>query len=205
VPKKSDDVHERLAKVESSAITYQWLFTSLGVFTAIVLAVAGFFYKDLIPNQISEGITNSTSLKERFTDVHEQLTSLSGKLDKLQLTVSSTLHPKIIAAAIKDATSGDKASLTKTLPTARNLLTVAREMKVPLREKDYKDISKPLFSYYVSAKEPLKQELWATFIELANTRTSTDAILYPLSEEEIAKARPDNYFEGAEIDLSTKI
>jgi len=205
VPEESVNLHERVKVIEETTITWKQMWTSLGVFTAVVLAISGLFYRSLIPNQISAGITDSPSLKERFGVVHDELKSLGGKIDKLQLTVSATLHPKIVAAAIKDITSGDKASLTKTLPNARNLLEVARQNKIPIPVKDMKEISKPLFGYYKNANTALKHELWLTFIGLANTKASTDSIIYPLSEGEITKAKAaNNYFENADIDLSTR-
>ena len=212
MPTKSEDIAARIATIEAklneipkATVTWKALYSSLGVFAAIVLGVTGFFYTRMLPDKVELGISNSPSLSKSFVAVDKQFDSLVEKVDKLQVTVSSTMNPKIVAAAIKDATSGDKVSLIRTLPNARKLLTIAREMKVPLTEKEYKEISAPLFSQYVSARDSFKQELWSTFLELAHTRTSTDALLHPVSEEEVARAKAsNNYFEGAEIDLSTR-
>jgi hypothetical protein len=205
VPGQPASVSQRIAVLEQTAITWRQLWTSLGVFTAVVLFISGVFYKSLIPNLIAVGISDSKPLNGRFDKVEGDLHGLSGKIDKLQLTVSATLHPKIIAAAIKDVTSGDKVSLTKTLPSARTLLQVARQNKVPIAQKDLKDISRPLFDEYKSAGATLKHELWLTLIEFASTKTATDSILYPISEGEIEKQKAaNNYFEGIEIDLSSK-
>jgi hypothetical protein len=107
------------------------------------------------------------------------------------------VSPKILAAALKDSASVDVASLPAALNEIRNLLAVARDMRVPVRGKDYNEISKPLFERYLSSKPPLKGEIWSILIDLASTRTKTDSILHPISEQ--AKNARDG-----DVDLSER-
>jgi hypothetical protein len=203
MPTKTENLQERVAIVEKTAVTWQQLFTSVGVIVLIVGGLASLFYKTLLTSQIEQGISKSAYLSKNFAEVEKQFSLINARLDKF-VSTSPILNPKILTAVLKEAISGDSISLASNLPNVRNMLTIAREKKVPLPDQTYKEISKPLFIKYDSAKQPLRQELWLTFIELANTRTSTDNILHPVSESEIQRAKDaNNFFEG-NVDLSSR-
>lgn len=201
---KPDDLSERIAIVEKTTITWQQLFLSLGVIIAVITFVTSLFYKSLLTNQIETGISNSAYLAKSFSEIEKQVVSVNARLDKI-ISASPILNTKILSAVLKDATSGDSALLISSLPNVRNILTIAREKRVPLPDQDYREISRPLLAKYDTAKPPLKHELWLTLVELANTRTSTDAVLHPITNAEIAQAEAvGNFFEGKNIDLSSR-
>ena len=218
VPTKSDELNDRLATVEEtvttikttvgviekSTVTWKDLFLSLGVIILVVGLVTTIFYKSLLANQIEDGISKSLFLGKSFADIDKQFTLMNARLDKI-VSISPILNPKSLSAFLKAATSGDASSLVSALPNVRNILSIAGEKKVPLPAQDYKEISKPLFARYETAKQPLKRELWLTFIEFANTRASTDTVLFPVTNSEIAQANATgNFFEGKNVDLSSR-
>jgi hypothetical protein len=190
---------ERLAALETTAVMGK---RALGALAALLLGFFSFFYVYVIPDRVEQGISNSNSLNTKFTEVRDDVKKLDGRFEQLISTIRPLVTPKIVAAAMKESASVDEASLPGALAEIRNLLSVVREMKVPLRSQDYNETSQPLFKRYVASKPPLRQEIWGTLIDLAATRTRTDGILHKITDAEIAKAKAaQNYLEG-DVDLS---
>jgi hypothetical protein len=199
VPRNPDNL--KLAILEKTAITWKELLGTLGVILLVIGVFTSLFYKTLLTSQIETGISTSPYLKTNFESIGKQFEIVNSRLDKI-VSASPILNPKILSAVLKEATKGDAKSLASALPNVRNILSIAREKRVPLPDQDYKEISNPLFAKYDSAKTPLQHELWLTFIELANTRSSTDTVLHPVTDSEIAQATATgNFFEGKSIDL----
>jgi hypothetical protein len=202
VPRNPDNL--KLAILEKTAITWKELLGTLGVILLVIGVFTSLFYKTLLTSQIETGISTSPYLKTNFESIGKQFEIVNSRLDKI-VSASPILNPKILSAVLKEATKGDAKSLASALPNVRNILSIAREKRVPLPDQDYKEISNPLFAKYDSAKTPLQHELWLTFIELANTRSSTDTVLHPVTDSEIAQATATgNFFEGKSIDLSSQ-
>jgi hypothetical protein len=199
-PENSVSLHERIAVVETTAMVGK---LALGGLVAILIGFFSFFYTNVIPDKVEQGISNSTTLNGKFTEVREDVKKLDGRFEQLISTIRPLVSPKILAAALKDSAAAEQASLPSALSEIKNLLAVARDMKVLLRGRDYNEISQQLFRQYAAAPA-LRKEIWLTIIDVANTRTRTDAILHRVSDPELAKAKgTQNYFEG-NIDLSSR-
>ncbi|HEY0006383.1 MAG TPA: hypothetical protein VGB17_16495 [Pyrinomonadaceae bacterium] len=211
---KVDELRKELEAETSLDRTVTWkpLLWLLGLMVTSTLVVAGFLYKEMLPEKIEIGISNSTSLAKSFGGFNKHLDELDGALKEIRNEVAEMRNDirgladsKFISAALKDAVSGDKASLAKRLPDVKRLTHQIATLKVPLPDRDYREISKPLAHHYNSSKPPLKHQLWEVLVELANARSSTEAITHPLSETEIAEARAaGKYVENADVDLSEK-
>jgi hypothetical protein len=194
-PPREASTDSRLAVIETTA-TY-----GKGLLAAVVFGGIGlfsFFYINVIPDKVEQGIAGSNHLNTKFSEVREDVKKLDGRFEQLLSSIRPLVSPKIIAAALKDSASADLASLPAALTEIRNLLAVARDMRVPVRGKDYNDVAKPLFAQYLSSKPPLKQDIWKTLVDLANTRTKTDSVLHPLS------ADAKNEKRDGDVDLSER-
>jgi hypothetical protein len=150
---------------------------------------------NVIPDKVEQGIANSKTLETQFGGIRDNVQKLDGRIEQLISTIRPLVSPRIVSAALLDLASADERSLPAALPEIRNLLAAARDMNVAVRGEDYNKAAKPLFQHYLDAKGPLKGEIWKTLIDLANTRTVTDALVHPVSEN--AKT----YREG-DVDLS---
>jgi hypothetical protein len=190
----SATTESRLAVMESTA-TYGKAI--LGTIVFLGLSLFSLFYFNIIPDKVELGIANSTHLNTKFAEVRDDVKKLDGRFEQLLSSIRPLVSPKILAAALKESASADLASLPTALNEIRNLLAVARDMRVPVRGKDYNEIAKPLLMQYRVSQPPLKQQIWSTLVDLANTRTKTDAMLHPVSAE--AKNTRDG-----DVDLSER-
>jgi len=194
------------------AVTWPPFLWLLGVMATSAIVVASIFYTLLLPDKMEMGISNSASLSKKFDGVDKQFGELNGSLKEIhneitemRFSMKGIVDAKFISAALRDTVSGDKSTLSKRLPDVKRLTHLIISQKTLLPNKDYKEISKPLLNHYQSSKPPLKDQLWEALIELANARSSTDAIAHPLSEEDIAAAQArGGYIENVEVDLSQK-
>ena len=216
---RTTNIHQDVTKLMSGlellrdrAVTWKQLI--IGVIIPFVVCAAGSIlgsaalfsssYSNRIPKDIEYGISTSPSLKKNFDAIDTQLAKLDSRLSGFSKTLGSLADPATLSASLKDATSVRKGLLAQTLPRIRNLLRVAKEMRVPLPPNTYKIMSIHLFGHYLSSNQPLRRDVWNTLNECASTRTFTDAALHPLSDAEIEQARSKKkYFEG-DIDLSSR-
>jgi hypothetical protein len=165
---------------------------------------AVFFYHEILPTLIDRSISDSKPLAKRFENTDERFNEINITLNEIRSDIKSLSDARFLSSALKDATSGDERTLTRRLPDANRLLRQVRSMRVSLSAKEYNDISRPLLNHYSSAKPPLKEQLWETLVEVANARSSTDAISHPLAQLDIDSARDaGKYFEAVEVDLSS--
>jgi hypothetical protein len=132
--KKATSLNERIAVIETTALIGK---LALGGLAGVVLGLFSFFYTNVIPDKVEQGISNSTSLNAKFSDIREDVKKLDGRFEQLISTIRPLVSPKIVSAALRDSASSDRTSLPTALIEIRNLLAVARDMKVPLRGKDY--------------------------------------------------------------------
>ncbi|HEY6187208.1 MAG TPA: hypothetical protein VIW80_06000 [Pyrinomonadaceae bacterium] len=188
---------------------FKWL---LGVVAAFLVGTVGFFYTQLLPDRIEMGIAHSPGLTKRLDGFDSRFGALDGVLQQirneivdLRVNIKGLADVKFISAALKEAVSGDKSTLSQRLPDVKRLVHQVISLNVPLPDKVYKENSKPLLSHYNNSKPPLKDQIWEVLVELANARSSTAAIVHPISEEEIVSARARGvYIENADVDLSQK-
>lgn len=195
---------------------FRWLLGGIAsgmlVIISATLGAAGFFYTQLLPEKIETGISNSMSLSNNFNGLNKRLEVFDGGLKEirneiaeLRFNIRGLADSKFIAAALKEAVSGDQATLSKRLPDVKRLTRQITSLKIPLPDKDYREISKPLMNHYDTSKPPFQHQLWEALVDLANARSSTDTIVHPLSEAEIADARArGTYIENIDVDLSEK-
>jgi hypothetical protein len=176
----SKTTEARLAVIES---TLSLGTKILGVLVAAVLGLFGLFYFHIVPDKVELGITNSNHLNNKFAEVREDVKKLDGRFEQLLSSIRPLVSPKILAGALKESAEADLASLPAALDEIKNLLAVARDMRVPMRGKDYNEVAKPLFERYLASEPPLKQQIWSTLVDLANTRTKTDAVLHPVAAQ----------------------
>ncbi len=191
----SPSANERLTKIESTVSTLKWVapmaVTLLGVVVVLTFTV-------FLPEKIENSIARSESLKERFASVEKSLEKISTDM-KLLVTPSS------VSDGLKGIASLDEKSLGKALPNAKSLLATTRELRLPVAGRQYKEISQAFATTYHTAKEPLKEQIWDILVDLANTRTFTDAKLFPVQQSKLDEAKATgNYFEGNRVDLSSK-
>lgn len=167
-------------------------------------AISNNSYNNRIPKDVEYGIANSQSLKKNFDSIEKHFDKIDSTLGEMTKTLGTLANSATISAGLKDAVSVRGSGLAKTLPTARRLLSVARNLNVQIPSAIYKVVYRRLFDHYQTATPDLKPHVWETILDCANTRTFTDAVSYPLSESDVQQARAANkYFEG-EIDLSSK-
>jgi hypothetical protein len=190
--------------VEGNRVTRAALISVTVFLVCTMLTGATFFYQRVLPAEIDRSISENARLTVRLDNIDRRFEDINISLNELRSDIKSLADAKFLSAALKDATSGNEADLVKRLPDAKRLLHQVRSMRVILAAKDYQDLSKPLLHHYSSAKPPLKGQLWETLVSLANAKSNTDAIVHPLSQTDIDKARSEGkYFEAAEVDLST--
>jgi outer membrane murein-binding lipoprotein Lpp len=204
----------------SRAVTW----TQLGALLFILLIpIAGpassVFYAYILPQKIETVISGSSSLNtklsaidEKLKPINEKLTAIQGdtksvntRLDLIESIVFPNLTRRTVATVLQKEMSGSAASLSEALPRTRSLLGVVKKEKLALQREDYKALSGHLLAAYSSAQEPLRQELWETIIEAANTRSVADPTRNAQAEAELIRRAKEagSYFEGV-IDLSTK-
>jgi hypothetical protein len=192
------------------AVTWKSLIT--GVLIPVVVGVAACIlgaaaisnssYNNRIPKDVEYGISNSLSLKKSFDSIETHFAKIDGTLSEISKTLGDLANSGTISAGLKDAVSVRGSLLAKTLPNARRLLSLARNLKVQIPSKTYKTVYRRLFDHYNAATAELKPHVWEALIDCANTRTFTDAVSYPLTDSDIQQSA-GNYFEG-EIDLSSR-
>lgn len=191
------NTNNNVAARTSASRVATWLF--IGPVIAAAVGLSGFFYTNILPDKIEGGITNSNSLKERFESINTQLKDINDAIKPL-------INSQTFAAALTDTTSVDESVLARTLPETKHLLSTVRKNKVPLKAQDYKNISEPLFNHYsASKKQDLKHEIWGILVDLAKTRSATDASIHPVPPNALETAKnSENYYQGS-VDLAEKL
>jgi hypothetical protein len=211
------EIKQKLDSSASPVRSASWFHVGPVLAFLFTLIAGGFFYLDqsVIPrattaqgNMFNERFGASDQkiqgVDSKVTSLDQRVSSINDKLELVLSIVRPTVNRRTMTSALKHEASVNNASLREALPNTKNILTVVKNMRVPLRSQDYRDVSQRFFSHYVSAKEPLKNEVWKTLLDLASVRTATDAKAYPVTQSEIEKAKVSkNYFEG-EIDLSSR-
>lgn len=191
---------DRTKELESRPVTRRQVIALLGGTVMILVTGAAFFYSEILPKTMARSISNNESLAKHFDNTDQRFKELEITLNGIRSDIKSLANARFLSAALKDAISGDESTLRKRLPDANRLLHQVKSMRVPLSGKEYREISTPLLSQYSSAKPPLKELVWGTLVEIANTRSSTDTV----SQVDIEKAKTAaKYYEAVEVDLSS--
>jgi archaellum component FlaC len=200
----------------SAARTVTWVQLGALIFVLLVPiggTVGGLFYQYVLPNRIEQVVAASTAVGTRFDEKlrpineslqanNDKLKSLDESVNRLDRAFKHAFTRKRVLPDIRRQVSAPKKALNKTLPEARELFTVVREMEVPLTKQDYKALSQLLLDRYATADEEQKGQIVATLAEAAKARSATEN--QSLDPATIATAkRADNYYEGT-IDLSTR-
>ena len=209
-PISKDDVelHERIAKLEGkieaypdSMVTWKQLFISVGgSFITMIAIVATLSYN--IWNHVS---TKFGTYDTDVATIKADVASIKALLDKRSSSSDPLLTTGTITAALKGIATSSPAALLTELPNVRTMLAIARDKKLAIPDKDYKQISTALFHRFAKADNELKNQLWLTFADLTTTKSSTYTVFHPLTAEEIGKAKSGKeFFEDQTVDLSAK-
>lgn len=201
----SSSTADRVTRIEASLETLKWgAPIVIGALITIAVAATVVTFTSVLPEKIEHGISNSGSLNQKFEGVDAKFLEVKASLDRISNDVRQLFTPTSVAGRLKALASLDQKSLREALPTAKALLQTTKDLRLPVQGQDYKEISQAFSKHYATAKEPLKEEVWNILVDLANTRTFTDAKLYPVPDSAVAEAKAaGNYFEGV-IDLSSK-
>lgn len=200
-PPQPSALNERLIRIEATFDILKWV---IPILTTVVVALTVVTFTSVLPEKIQTGIANSESLNRRFGGLDSSLKEIKSDLDKLTEDLRKLNTGDDVAAKLKKFTSRDTGSLKQGLMRANELLDTTKKLRIPLSAENYSEVSRKLVQQYESSNESVKKDVWATLVELANTKTFTDLILYPISESTVSEARSNNrYFEG-EIDLSSR-
>jgi hypothetical protein len=199
----------------SAARTVTWV--QLGALILFLLipiggAASTVVYKYVLPNRVDEIVLASKDIDSRLNEklkpinenvitTNEQLKKLDESVNKLNRAMKQTLNRNRVLPTLRRQVGAPRRTLNTTLPAARELFAVVREMGVPLTGQDYKSLSQPLLDNYASASEPVKEQIAQTLVEAAKGRTATNDNGGATAIAEAKQA--GNYFEGI-IDLSSR-
>jgi len=214
ISKDAVELHERVAKLEAKAeaypesmVTWKQLTLYLG---SSVIAIIGIiatlsFGSWSYINKKFEGYDSGLSA------VQADVKSIRENLDKLTAS-NNTNNNQVITAGILStvlkgiAAASDPVYLMSELPAVRSMFVIAKEKKIAIPDKEYKNVAIKLSDRLPKASQELKDQITLTIISLGSAKSSTYLSFHKLSDEDIekAKAEKDGFWENTTVDLTGK-